>query len=105
MPSDLLLHYNYGAAAVKQWGHGIETFSQCIRPPCPPTLILAPTDRQNSVRDKGAADSKEAEWDEDDVMLFMWGNSRAATERHNKKRGEDVQRMEQWREDVRQHST
>ena len=27
-PSDLLLHYNYGAAAVKQWGHGIQTFQQ-----------------------------------------------------------------------------
>jgi hypothetical protein len=25
-PSPLLLHYNYGAAAVKQWGKGIETF-------------------------------------------------------------------------------
>jgi len=23
-PSKLLLHYNYGAAAVKNWGHGIE---------------------------------------------------------------------------------
>jgi hypothetical protein len=32
-PSPLLLHYNYGAAAVKQWGKGIETFHLRTSPP------------------------------------------------------------------------
>jgi hypothetical protein len=35
-PSGLLLHYNYGAAAVKVWGHGkgvLEAHRQPLRPP------------------------------------------------------------------------
>jgi hypothetical protein len=39
----------------------------------------------------------QAKWDEDDVMLFFWGNSKVATERHLKKVGENAQRIEQWR--------
>jgi hypothetical protein len=36
-------------------------------------------------------------WDEDDVMLFFWGNTKAAQERHLKKANEDASRIEQWR--------
>ena len=44
-PSDLLLHYNYGSAAVKQWGHGVELLKNRANPPRPippvPALIGA----------------------------------------------------------------
>jgi hypothetical protein len=39
-------------------------------------------------------------WDEDEVMLFFWGNSQAAKERHLKKVDENTRHMEQWREGV-----
>jgi len=131
-PSDLLLHYNYGAAAIKQWGHGIQTFKQRTNPPRPPVPIAAPMGPQKTMHDRnttiqkrnvardadgvgasnpmagagtgGMVDSEHARWDEDDVMLFLWGNSMAATERHHKKQEESTQRMEQWRASVRQVS-
>ena len=43
-------------------------------------------------------------WDEDEVMLFFWGNSEAAKQRHLKKVGENTQRLEQWRDSVAQVS-
>ena len=42
--------------------------------------------------------------DEDEVMLFFWGNSEAAKQRHLKKVGENTQRLEQWRDSVAQVS-
>ena len=47
------------------------------------------------------ANLEQAEWDEDDVMLFFLGNSKAAKDRHEKKRLELTQRMKHWREGVR----
>jgi hypothetical protein len=41
---------------------------------------------------------KETKWDEDDVMLYLWGNSRAAKDRHSKKTQENAERMERWKE-------
>jgi hypothetical protein len=35
-------------------------------------------------------------------MLFFWGNSKAATERHLKEVSENAQRIEQWRGGVDQ---
>jgi len=35
--------------------------------------------------------------DADDVMLFFWGNSQVAKERHAKKVTEANRRMEQWK--------
>jgi Fe-S cluster biosynthesis and repair protein YggX len=46
----------------------------------------------------------QAQWDEDDVMLFFWGNSNAAKDRHRKKLEESTRHMEQWREGVAQDS-
>jgi hypothetical protein len=43
---------------------------------------------------------EQAEWDEHDVMLFFWGNTPAAVERHRKKQDESTQNMEQWRQGV-----
>lgn len=45
-----------------------------------------------------------ATWDEDDVMLFFWGNTKAAQERHIKKANEDARRIDQWRGGVPQGS-
>jgi hypothetical protein len=36
-------------------------------------------------------------WDEDDVMLFFWGNSKAARERHAQKKQERTAYLEDWR--------
>jgi len=46
----------------------------------------------------------QAMWDEDDVMVFFWGNSQAAKERHLKRVNEATERMEEWREAVPQVS-
>lgn len=125
-PSDLLLHYNYGAAAVKRWGHGTEVLQSrpnLSRPTVPMAAPLGPTrivnnrstaiekrDASRSMVEDGSGDTPagdrslkmvdsevdKARWDEDDVMLFFWGNSPAAVDRHRKKQ-ED---MEQWRQGV-----
>ena len=34
-PLDLLLHYNYGATAIKWWGHGMELLKNCENYPHP----------------------------------------------------------------------
>ena len=129
-PSPLLLHYNYGAAAVRWWGKGIETFQLQTNPPHPPVPTAAQSGPQttthnrnttiqklNAARDAsgagpsnsgpGAGTSQtqqavdsELQWDEDDVMLFFWANSKAARDRHKEKEAEQNQRMEQWRAGV-----
>jgi hypothetical protein len=128
-PSDLLLHYNYGAAAIKCWGHGMEVLQNCANPPHPLVPVPAPTGPLRTTHDRSAAIHKhneawaadgagagnstagagtgglvgsegQAMWDEDEVMLFFWGNSQAAKEHHLKKVNENTQCMEQWREGV-----
>lgn len=127
-PSDLLLHYNYGAAAVKWWGHGTELLQNRAKPPRPSVPVTALPGSSRTTHNRNIAIQKrnaaraggqvagntgtgagaeemvdladQAEWDEDDVMLFFWGNSKASTERHRKKMEESTQRMEQWREGV-----
>jgi hypothetical protein len=44
-----------------------------------------------------AIDSEQPAWDEDDVMLFFWGNSKAATQRHAKKEQEREESINKWR--------
>jgi hypothetical protein len=123
-PSDLLLHYNYGAAAVKRWGRGTKILQNRPNIPRPKRPSRTIHDRTVAIRKReearnsggatagssaagagtGLAESEcqpeATKWDEDDVMLFFWGNSKAATERHLKKVGENTQRVEQWRGDV-----
>jgi hypothetical protein len=129
-PSDLLLHYNYGAAVVKRWGHGREVLQSrpnIPRPTVPTPAPMGPVkvqrDRSTIIQKRDAArradesgggiaaardgrgEMLDAEdqtgWDEDDVMLFFWGNSHAAAERHRQKQDESVRNMEQWRQGVR----
>jgi hypothetical protein len=127
-PSELLLHYNYGAAAVKCWGHGTEVLQSLAKPrptvPVPTPIGPSKTahNRSVTIRKRDAARAADgggagnaaagpstgelvesegqATWDEDDVMLFFWGNSQAAKQRHLKKVQENTQRTEQWREGV-----
>jgi len=128
-PTDLLLHYNYGAAAVKWWGHGVDVLqnrSNAPRPSVPVQAEAGPSrtqhDSANTIQKldlaRGAGgvavgnapagagagemvDSEDqAQWDEDDVMLFLWGNSKASKDRYRKQKEENTQRMEQWRQDA-----
>ncbi|EDR05166.1 uncharacterized protein LACBIDRAFT_294884 [Laccaria bicolor S238N-H82] len=121
-PSDLLLHYMYGAAAVRRWGRGTAVLTAFTTPPRPEVPVPAPAGPTKTMHDRratilkrskaqstgetGAGSSKaskagagtgglvesegQAIWDEDDVMLFFWGNSKAAKERHLKKVGENI---------------
>ena len=132
-PSDILLHYTYGAAAVKQWGQGVEFYKNRANPPRPSTPVPAAMGASKTVHDRTTAIGKrgkppgtrgvragkaaavagagaeemvesegQASWDEDDVMLFFWGNTPAAKERHRKEVQRTNQRMEAWRENVPQ---
>jgi len=112
-PSELLLDYNYGAAAVKLWGHGTEVL-QDLTTPVPP--LVGPSKKKHDrnvkrkevkkrnksrARNTAGEESEKAVWDEDEVMLFLWGNSRAAQERHIK-RSEDKRRdVEQWKRGIK----
>lgn len=130
-PSDLLLHYNYGAAAVKLWGHGTDLLQNLANPPRPSKPVPPPMGPSKTTHDRTRAIEKrgrpprtrggrrrttaaragemtemegQASWDEDDVILFCWGNSPAAKERYLKKAEETTRRMETWRESVSQGS-
>ena len=46
----------------------------------------------------------QAKWDEDDVMLFLWANSKAVKDRYHKKNKESTQDVDQWRHGVSQVS-
>ena len=43
-----------------------------------------------------------AQWDEDDVMLFLWGNSKASKDHYRKQKEESTQRTELWRQGTSQ---
>jgi hypothetical protein len=118
-PADVLLHYNYGAAAVKKWGKNTSVLTD--RPDIPRPSIRVEDDRNTAVQrrvaamsqggqcagserngsEEAAGDLAEQEaWDEDDVMLFFWGNSKAAMERHAQKMQERTEYLEEWRAGV-----
>ncbi|KAJ7593546.1 hypothetical protein C8J56DRAFT_1024135 [Mycena floridula] len=127
-PADVLLHYNYGAAAMKQWGKNTEILTKrpgIPRPPQPAVVPMGPEkiihdrsvaidNRQRNSTDAGAQGSSrnarseqvdaaagesdpQTAWDEDDVMLFLWGNSKPSQERHAQKEKERSDYMEKWR--------
>ncbi|KAH9953599.1 hypothetical protein BC827DRAFT_1159154 [Russula dissimulans] len=140
-PSSLILHYNYGAAAVKLWGHRTEILA---RPNIPRSQIVmnhqsgGPSrDRNNGLiairkrkghnntgGDRGeSAESAEVAgggatdvtddptvvvqpmvgyrgWDEDDWMLFFWGNTPAARERYRAADEQSSNRIAKWATEV-----
>ena len=130
-PTDLLLHYNYGAAAVKWWGHGVDVLQKRSKPPRPPVPVQAAAGPSRTQHDSASTVQKldkargaggvvvgnapagagagemvdsegQAQWNEDDVMLFLWGNSKASKDRYRKQKEESTQRMEQWRQGTSQ---
>ena len=119
-PSDLLLHYNYGAAAVKLWGRNADMIEDLAKSPPKPNPVLSgpstkvhdrkPVIRKRKKAQAAAAKAKKQQtsegskrditWDEDDIMLFFWGNSRVATNRYIEKREAKKKNFEQWRQGV-----
>ena len=118
-PADVLLHYNYGAAAVKKWGKNTSVLTN--RPDIPRPSVPVPAamgtisveDRRTAIQKRAAAMSQggqgagsegstgdQDKWDEDDVMLFFWGNSKVAMERHARKEQERTEYLEDWRAGV-----
>jgi len=122
-PSALLLHYNYGAAAVNRWGHGKEVLKNNANPAHPRTaekVLLGPSkvvhdrsiaiNKRKATRGANEAGSTntatgdqpsemvelrdQTGWDADEIVLFFWGNSPAAMERHRKKEEEKSEYME-----------
>jgi hypothetical protein len=129
-PSDLLLHYNYGAAAVKQWGKNVSVLTERPGVPRPLELVPAPmgpgktaNEHLRSIKKRNAVTSKEGKgsrkrrktlsgardtdsdsvqhsWDEDDVVLFFWGNSKVAQERRVREEQERGRHVKEWRDAV-----
>ena len=141
-PSALLLHYNYGAAVVKLWGHRTEVLDQRNiprprvvtnrQPGRPPrhknNRLIAIRKREGhgnpgddsgeasevaEVAGGGATDVTDnptvvvrrpmvgyREWDEDDWMLFLWGNTPAARERYRAADEESFNRISRWATEV-----
>jgi hypothetical protein len=119
-PSDLLLHYNYGAAAVKHWGRNVDVLDKRPDLPRPKELdnvVMGPTtsvgDRAKPIDKLTAAQaegshgggmgsaagttSEQPVGDKDEVMLFFWGNSMAARERHATKEQVRKGTIDKWR--------
>lgn len=108
-PSELLLHYNYGAAAIRCWGLGTEALQNRANPPRPSLPIPDPGGAGAGLWSWswswGLAESEgQPMWDEEDVMSFFWGNSLAAKKRHLKRVAENTRRIEQRRGGVPQDS-
>jgi hypothetical protein len=98
------LHYNYGAAAIKLWGKETQVLQDNAKYPRPPPPEPAEMGPSKTTHNRTVDSEGQALWDEDDVMLFFWGNSKAAKERHCKKLEESTRHMEEWREGVAQDS-
>lgn len=60
MPSDLLVHYHYGAAAVERWGLGVDALHHpnLRRPPNPLPVPMGPT---KAIHDRTTTIQKSAE--------------------------------------------
>jgi hypothetical protein len=82
-PSELLLHYNYGAAAVKCWGHGTEVLQNRAKPrPTVPPMGPSRTTHNRSTTTRKcdaawAADYDGAENAAAGPGLVNWWNRRA----------------------------
>ncbi|KZP28691.1 hypothetical protein FIBSPDRAFT_947518 [Athelia psychrophila] len=98
-PAELLLHYIYGAAAVRQWGKNSEVLANRPDIPRPSAPVPAPKERNTSKEAAAHFEAKNS-WDEDDVMLHFWGNTKVAQDRHAQKEQERTASLENWRDAV-----
>src|SRR5258705_13885737 len=103
---------------MKLWGRGTDVIENLAkRPPKPDPIPSGPFkevhDRKSAIRKRKKAQAaaakakkrkssagegskkRNATWDEDDIMLFFWGNSRAATNRYIEKREAKNKNFEQ----------
>ncbi|KAF8529772.1 hypothetical protein BU17DRAFT_60537 [Hysterangium stoloniferum] len=121
-PSDLLLHYNYGAAAVKYWGRNgnilVDERPNIPRPKLEESASTKPPYKRfgrdafsnkragrgegevggsNFKEPGGPVEDAGREWDEDDVMLFLWGNTPQAMSRCMNEGREKKSAIDQWR--------
>jgi len=109
---------------VKHWGKNKSAFTDRANIPRPVVPVEAPSgppkvpsDRSKTIAklDKARADQGNAQggasggpvesvedetYDEDDIMLFFWGNSKAATERHHKKVETRDQHIRNWQKSI-----
>ncbi|KAJ7925799.1 hypothetical protein B0H13DRAFT_1113789 [Mycena leptocephala] len=122
-PSPMLLHYNYGAAAVKWWGHGanshlgISNRPTMPRPSVPVPAATGPTRTKRTPAQLDASIQKRATgnmggsgsgpreseaardeevMDPDEIVMFFWSQNPAARERR-KREAEDRKREEEER--------
>ncbi|KAI0248995.1 hypothetical protein BJV78DRAFT_1130395 [Lactifluus subvellereus] len=123
-PSDLLLHYSYGAAAVKRWGQPRRFLSDCKNVPCPQAAVApGPSGPSTTVHDRSGVTTRKRErapdtagsskgkrphpetwravdgstgWDGDEWMLFFCSNTKRARERHQ----ELSSRINKWASEV-----
>lgn len=67
--------------------------------PTPKRSTVAVHDRSIASTNEGAAVDSETDgnWDQHDDMLFFWGNSEVATERHAQEEQERTENLEDWR--------
>ena len=68
-PNDLILHYNYGAAATKHWGRnteGVLDHLDCLRPAVPPTPTFTPSNRAVTIAKLEAGRTPKRKRDLDD---------------------------------------
>ncbi|KAJ7816651.1 hypothetical protein B0H13DRAFT_2380288 [Mycena leptocephala] len=123
-PSPLLLHYNYGVAALKWWGKGPEYLLSARTRPAP--LIAAPLGPSRSTHDRsltttklaqarqlaglqgGSGDNGEVddidarhESEAERLVLTFYANTPAARSRRAKQQAERTDRMIQWQNGVR----
>ena len=116
-PSDILLNYNYGAAAVKWWGHHTALLqSRAPRPnlrprPAATTSVAvkkreghskSQSSQKKRVLDPSAADESKPweSWDEDDWMFYCMLNTKAARERQQAVQEESSSNVRAWAQEV-----
>ncbi|KAJ6530689.1 hypothetical protein B0H19DRAFT_1191825 [Mycena capillaripes] len=121
-PSPMLLHYNYGAAAVKWWGHGKSHLEISNRPTMPRPSVPVPaamgpirtrrtaaqleaSSLRRATGDAGGSGSRPRDseaardgevMDADEIVMFFWSQNPAAVERR-KREAEDRKREEEER--------
>ncbi|KAJ7242639.1 hypothetical protein C8J57DRAFT_1557458 [Mycena rebaudengoi] len=123
--ADILLHYNYGAVVRKHWGKNMARLEQKEHHPKPPkpaamsALKSRRTEEDYQLLGKkrschegpgsstaggsmgvGGEVADSADGWEDDFMLFAWGNTRVAQERHTLAKKARTDSLQNWRSNV-----
>ncbi|GJJ06159.1 hypothetical protein Clacol_000348 [Clathrus columnatus] len=129
-PSALLLNYNFGVAAVENWGHNKSLLYNCLGVQRPergavamgPSRVPGKEGRKSLAEKRKREDDEQkqdkagrsstsqntrtqqddegGEYDAEDIVLFFWGNSKAARERHQRKEENLRDSVEEWKSSV-----